>query len=799
MPSHLTRVVFRSIIANKPVLYRGCLQRTSRPRIAFQHGSCVITHSQRRTFLNLFKPERFVKPADLPTGLGKMMEYQQMVSIKARPPPPEEVAKAFVAFVSRNRTKNEDNHIQTALLSFKYLQEHPRRDGKPWLTLPQLRQTMAQLTREPDVPGNAHLSLARLVHDEIKRRRDAASDDVLAQNQQEYKNTDCIQFIRLLCQNGATVEARQLLQSVYTGDEVSSKQNKEGWVYVIKGFAREDSRDELVKSVKKLRELSIPFTPKIQKVLVRYFVKKGDLEQAKRWYIEPVEHQSKAVEPSEGSHSAILTGCALAGDHAFGQKVIANLLKDMPSKLEWDAIFLWSAAIGKGVDEVERMMKVMVRRSEELQKKTGQEVIRPDIDTINTLVEFAISRKDPYTAERYIALGERWGIPPSAKTFVMQMDYRLAANDIDGARTAYFGLQGEKIQEENAPAVNKLVQAMCNAKRYPFDDIMAIVDDLQERRLPFTPETVACLCLQHLRRGEAYDSADLLQTHAHHFSLKQRAYIRDQLVGFCQDRQNSTAEAWDTYSIIHNVFKETPREIRTKLMNEFFGRKRSDMGCHAFFHMRQNDNPDARATSDTYVHAFTGFARCKDAESLELVHNQLKLDLDTELDTRMRNALMLAYAAIGQNQRALEFWSEIVASKEGPTYNSIAIAFRSCEGMPFGDYFAKPIWQRLKEMDIEIDKEIFTAYLGALARNGLHDEALKMVATVKDEYGFAPDLFIVGNWFNATINVERQTKIEEWCKEHYPAAWAELEALGHFVTMEGFGYKQFNFNRELNP
>lgn len=57
----------------------------------------------------------------------------------------------------------------------------------------------------------------------------------------------------------------------------------------------------------------------------------------------------------------------------------------------------------------------------------------------------------------------------------------------------------------------------------------------------------------------------------------------------------------------------------------------------------------------------------------------------------------------------------------------------------------------------------------------------------------------LGQWYNTTTNIERQKKVEAWIKEHYPAVWAELEELGHWVTMDGFGYKQFYINRDLEP
>jgi hypothetical protein len=206
-----------------------------------------------------------------------------------------------------------------------------------------------------------------------------------------------------------------------------------------------------------------------------------------------------------------------------------------------------------------------------------------------------------------------------------------------------------------------------------------------------------------------------MQVHAHKYSPEQRQVIRDHLVEFLFDRRNSTADAWDTYQMLRQLFPETPRDTRVRLMNEFFARKRSDMACHVFFHMRWHKNDAIRANGDVYAAAFTGFARNADKESLELAHNQLKLDLNVEPDTKLRNSLMLAFAAVGNQQRAFDYWTEIANSKEGPTYNSLAIVFRICEGMPWGDEHAKQIWARLKGMDFDIDKRIFTAYLGAIA------------------------------------------------------------------------------------
>lgn len=64
---------------------------------------------------------------------------------------------------------------------------------------------------------------------------------------------------------------------------------------------------------------------------------------------------------------------------------------------------------------------------------------------------------------------------------------------------------------------------------------------------------------------------------------------------------------------------------------------------------------------------------------------------------------------------------------------------------------------------------------------------------------YSTDTSSLGNWFNMTTNSERQTHVEAWIKQHYPAVWTEIEALRHWVTMEGFGYRQYYLNRDLEP
>ena len=700
-----------------------------------------------------------------------MSELLHAQEISARPPKPKDIADAFKSFFTSKKGAFEDFHIGLAHNAFRHLLENPKENGEQWFTRQELVALVNELInfrRRPETGGNPHVQFGSALIDQITNMEYAEDANSTTKMTKE-KSYDLVirpKLVRLLALYGATSRAREIATEFYNDysnvPEAYKKVTRSVWNDVLAGAARENNSDEMAKTTKLFNESSVPLTDVTQFVIVSFFAGRQQLDTAKFWYSQPIVHKETGKETAtilSSTYTALLKACALAGDLTFGQEVVGGLTKGkVPDKKGWDAIFLWSAAIGKGVDEVERMMNVMVRRTEEAQATA----IYPDVDTINLLVEFAMSKSDPYSAERYIALGEKRGILPNEHTYTMQMQYRLSVKDIDGAKAAYYNLQGDfKGSEASIAAINDLIQVLCESKQHNYDDIMAIVDDLHERKARFAPETIAKLCILHLQRVEIHDAMDLLQVHAHQYSPAQRAVISKSLCAFILDGETSTADAWDAYQILRNTFPETSRDDRIQLMNEFFARNRSDMSCHVFFHMKNHTAESHQANREVYIAAFTGFARCTDAESLELVNNQLKLEFKVEMNTKLRNALMLAHAACGNNKKALEIWREICESKEGPSYNSIAIAFRSCEGMPWGDQHAKSIWARLKEQDVEIDKKIFTAYLSAIARNFLHDEALALVETVEEEHGFTPDFYMYV-YTSLAMNIFLLTNAQSW-------------------------------------
>lgn len=665
-----------------------------------------------------------------------MLQLVQALAKHERPPERSILISAFTSFIldkqENERVAVEDSQIGLLLTTFRYLQDTQNEHGGLGLSVGEMVNAMSLLTGtgvRRAVETTNTVALARSLYDEVNRKEELTA---------EYRHQGLKTLIEVLAAKKKPTEARALLEGQWTEDPTSTDPKQ--WINIILGFAKVDEQDQMIKTIEIMEGHDISFDSQAHQYLVEFYASNKNVEMTKKWYDYGVVH---GLKPTQRTLRRVLGVCIYNNELEWGEPLLRSLVDGELSntkdgKAYWKLVLQWAAAKGKSVEELDRLLNVMIQ-------KTGEQGmdVRPDIGLINSLIAFATFKNDPYTAERYLALGRRWGLEPDSKTLLLQLDYRISSGDLDGAKAAYDELKGRELETDaDLKFINRLIVAMCNQKPLKYDVLMELVDDLTARKARLNPETVSALALVHLQRGELHDLIDLLNTHVYRFEANARLSICHDLVQFCFDRSMLTARIWDAYNIIRQTFREMDLETRTKMIVEFFERSRSDMATHVFGHIRHLDSPDIKPTLETYVLVFEGIAKAADAESLALVHNMLKLDATIEPNTKLYNALMLAYMGCGDPRQALIFWDDIIHSREGPTYNSIQIALRACGDAPFGERQARDIWSRLKRFDIRVTREIHAAYIGALAGQALFDDCTELINNAKKEAGLTPDVLM---------------------------------------------------------
>ena len=682
------------------------------------------------------QPARKPKPPDFDPGLKDMLQLGQALAKHERPPPRSALVNAFTSFVldkqENERVAVEDSQIGLLLTTFRYLQDTQDEEGALGLSVGDMVNTMSLLTGPSvrrAIETTNTVSLARSLFDEVNRK-----EELTAEDRHQGLNT----LIEVLASKKKPLEARDLLEEHWKQD--SSSIDRKQWVNVVLGFARVDEQEQMIRTIETMEEYDVSFDNQAHQYVVEFYVSNKNVELTKKWYEYGV---ARGLRPSQRTLRRVLGVCIYNNELEWGEPLLRSLVDGEPSnpkdsKAYWRLILQWAAAKGKSVEELDRLLNVMVQKTRE----QGMDV-QPDMGLINGLIAFATFKNDSYTAERYLTLGRKWDLEPDSKTFLLQLDYRISSGDLDGAKAAYDELKGRELETDaDLRFINRLIVALCHQKPIKYNSIMELVDDLNERKARLNPETVSALALIHLQRGELHDLIDLLNTHVYRFEANKRLSICNDLIQFCFDRSILTAKVWDGYNIVRQTFREMDLETRTKMMFEFFERGRSDMATHVFGHIRHLDSPEIKPTVETYVLVFEGIAKAADAESLALVHNMLKLDATVEPDTKLYNSLMLAYLGCGDPRQALLFWDDIIHSREGPTYSSIQTALRACAEAPFGERQARDIWSRLKRFDIRVTKEIYAAYIGALAGQALFDECTELINNAKREAGLTPDVLM---------------------------------------------------------
>ena len=668
------------------------------------------------------------------------MVLSDRLSMRARAPPSQQLAQAFVDFFHAKQNAAlalADVQAQYALETFRHLQTTYTEVPDFGIKNEELRMALSMLELVTDNNDNqfkAHNALARAIFEELKKRRETVTDD--AEPPLSFYQ-DLLPFVQVMARLNDALYARDLVEKYWETCLEPGGVGARPWPRILRGLIRENRGEELQKTIGIMQKYNIPFSKQVNEVVtVFYAAEQADMEMTKKWYRHPITNPGPSTAYTD---AAVLKLCISQNELEWGDPIVRSLVEKGPKQKEiLDVVLQWAAAKGGSVDEIERMMKVMVRRGEESEFKSSF-----DIENINGLVELANSRYDPYTAERYVALGQNWGFLPNARTYLLQLEYRIKVGDLGGARTAYARLRAEgPVDSEDLPLLNKLIVALCSEKPQKYDAVMGLVEDLGERKARFEPETLAALSLLHLQRGEMEDLVDLLNTHAFHYGLDQRAMISKVLVSHILDLNTSTSRAWDTYNILRQTFSEIDISTRTSLMQHFFTRERSDMATHVFGHMRQQQIKSLRPTISAYVACLSGIAKAGDLESLGIVHNMMKLDTEIEPNTQLYNALMLAYTDCGEPLTAQGFWEDIVHSREGPSYASIQIALMACEKVAFGERVARDIWGKLKRFEIEVTREIYAAYVGSLAGHNLFGECVKLINDAEKEARYKPDALL---------------------------------------------------------
>ncbi|KAI1636989.1 complex I intermediate-associated protein [Biscogniauxia mediterranea] len=806
MRAQLTRHVSRRLLANRALAVLPICPSLARPAFRAYPLVCRVARvNQRRAFFQLFqKPPRVLKEVESEPGYETFLRYSAAARNHTRPPLVSELVAAwreFFGYKAKNGRVVNSTQADCALRVLLYLHRSEGSEGSQGsegsegsegtdnaqLSADDLRLARDCLSKPPRDSVDKHLKLSRLLYREIRRKvlgiQARPFHDVKWEVQRKTMEApgyakDFYPLLSALAQFGQAIEAKEMLLEYWRNLEdskLATNRSLHLWMPVIRGLAREGHQKELLNIVSQAQKSGLEFDPSMHGVVSTFFAQQNNVSQTKHWFQKSISNE---LPPAPATYYEILKFALRNDQKEWAEGIFQNLLSRLESgplrghKSCWDTAFQWAVLLhGKGNEHLEHMFQVAYEQT----KNTPSS--QPNIGSINGLLKVAIEKKDPYMAERFVSLSKKLGFTPNFKTYILQIEYRMLANDLDGAYRAFQALQNqeETYKDREVPILNHFIRALCEATKPNYERVLEVTSYLEQRHVTLEPETVAAICLAFLKNDETFEVMDTLSLHTLHYSIDERRMVCRTFVDYCLDDNNSTARVWDAYTLLRQFFPELEVEDRLLIMDAFFDRRRSDMACHVFSHMRSHPNQSYHPNERIYVHALQGIGRSPDPDSLRMIHNMLKMDTTIQPNTLLYNGLMIAYIACGAPHRALEYWEEITRSPEGPSYATLELVFRAYQITSRGDGPTRELWQKIRKLDIEVPVDVYVAYVTSLAAHSHIEDVKDLLDKMEEEVGAQPNARTLAYIINAFRLRHLRDEFEEWAKQDYRAAWEKMK------------------------
>ncbi|KAK2750651.1 hypothetical protein FQN57_002722 [Myotisia sp. PD_48] len=716
-------------------------------------------------------------------GSIHMLKLVHALERRSRTPPSSEIAKGFLDFLAGWSTESVLTARQVNLLlqTFQYLVDNPIQSSSEVLlrfySLDNFMETIHVLGTAKHEANAAGLvnTLAKSVFREILSILEASVPP-------SPPPWELLQsYISILASSGSASEALELVESYWS--TVLQPASALSWAFVMRGLVKEGRESEISEVIERMKKCgSVLSQSGYEEIIMR--LAEDDCIGA----LKPVSEIS--IEATDLAKASIIKA-AIRNSMIPWAIELSDSLPTYATPETRDALLHLDMARGGDTDS-------LCRRLDEMSLKNPEIQATMTIETINSLIEGAIATNKVNIVDDLIEMAQKYELELNPQTYLLKIDGQIKDNKIDEATATFQKLEEEfKLDDVNVLVLNKLVKKLCSMKRLEvdFETLQLLVERIQTTNTRFEAPTLRSLCRVLLKHGDLEGVSSILRPVIDSYNPEDLAHISRGLIHYILDMKQSTDSAWEVYELLNMAFPATSTKNRTLIMKRFFERKRSDLACLVFGHMRQKEHKLHRPTASMYAQCLEGIAEAADADSLHLVHNMLKLDLQVELTTEILNSLMLAYASCGMPTQAMEFFKEILHSVEGPSKATLPIFFRVCATYPTGVDEATRMMEKLKTLDIQLLEVAYNEYIGALGGHCELERAVEAIAAMDSTIGIPPSRYTIGALYNSMPYRYWRDQVADWAQIVYPELWKGLEEFG--FTENEDGLRSFNIDRTL--
>jgi len=455
----------------------------------------------------------------------------------------------------------------------------------------------------------------------------------------------------------------------------------------------------------------------------------------------------------------------------------------------WDTILKWMVFRGEPTSNIKHTIyerNNVLGRNLDLRPDDNRGLTRivPDsghtddvVSTLNQLIHIALRTDDIATAKTiYEDYFSSFGVTPSFATDELKLEVLIKDQDADGAKWLYdeLKLQGYLVPPQ---LVLRLLQCLSNSGKSHAADVQTIFFDLLDRQdvEKETYRAAFATTISTLYRAKDYPRVRQTLVDPAFGKVPAGPNILTTIsLGIIEDPKNIFLEEFiPVYHIVHTWAPDAiTLSHRHTIMEKIIARGRTDIGFELFHDMR--NSAISQPTRETYIIMLSGCAKTRDAQTLEHVHNALRLDSSIEPDTDLFNSLMLCYNRCRLPLKSLSMWEVLSESSRPPDVETAALALEACVQLrQYSLIRARQIWSYLEKNKIEPSPNAFAALLAVFARVGKWDGMMGLLERMDRDKVNAKVLGIAYNY----MRKDRRDEVELWAKLNKPDVWEYLEQL----------------------
>lgn len=706
-----------------------------RPRRAYNNNK----YGQSRMFFSFPAATKTPEVPISEVGLQTMSELSKAIITNGRAPPYNALCSAYRKFFEARAEEPgiiTEFHAKQLVTTYDYLRKHKGDEDAYNKELESIEsKEFMELTlyvlSQANCHGSSHQYIRRLANNAYRLLSAAGTEE-----SGEMSSGAFLAWIRINAFYGNPYQARTALVKEWfkVQDWPNLEDQGSPWLWILHGMALDKNATEMTQAIKDwyLGGYFV-LTPQYHQELVVALLEQGQLDAAKVVHGCPLPEG----EPTAIATSAITRACLLNGDKTEIDKIFRRLTINPPSAETRDVILLMAAANGKHAHTLARDLNNWCLEDPSVREGLS-------ISCVNDLIRYAYVIENKKLAVEYSNLISTWGLEPDLETqLLLELEPRIQDSDIDGTVTVLNELEEGDVSANISLRMRyRLIKMLCSVPDNDdaFDQVSKLLDPLIRDGIQLEPELLSVLTRALAYRHDWEALSQLLRPRIGSYSMhNERPLIQNALLDFIRDKKQEGKEVWEAYDLTRIAFPEISAEHRIEIMDQFFNRGMVEEACQVFGHMRHAPTPIQRPTPEAYITCFLGLARATDWDNTKLIRNMLKLDVNIEVDTRVRNAVMLALAACERSEEAMDEFKEILRSDEGPSQNTLVIFFMACQSDPNGIVEANKMLAKIIALEIPLDRLMYLAYVKALAAQGERELLLEALSKTEHKIGQQPD------------------------------------------------------------